>query len=184
MPLQNNKTGYGTVARALHWGMAMAIVAMFVLGVWMRTLTYYSPYYESAPALHKSIGLVLLALLVIRFIWRLLNAKPDDGYLSPAERWISHLMHLGFYALLMALMVVGYLISTVDGRGIAVFGLFEFPSFYTQKGLEEAAGFIHRWMAYTLMGLVALHALAALKHHFINRDVTLLRMLHGSPKTP
>ena len=184
MALRNSKTGYGSVARALHWGMALAIFTMFGLGVWMRTLTYYSPYYERAPALHKSIGLVLLALLMLRFGWRLLNPKPDDGYLSAAERWISHLMHLGFYALLLALMAVGYLISTVDGRGIAVFGLFEFPSFYTQKGLEETAGFIHRWMAYALMGLVALHALAALKHHFINRDVTLLRMLRGSPKTP
>ncbi len=183
MVFRNSKIGYGSVARALHWGMALAIFGMFGLGLWMRTLTYYSPYYERAPALHKSIGLVLLAVLLGRFAWRMLNPKPDDSHLGRAERWASHLMHLGFYALLLVLMVVGYLISTVDGRGIAVFGLIEVPSLYTQKGLEEVAGFFHRWLAYALMALAALHALAALKHHFINRDVTLLRMLHGNSKT-
>lgn len=182
MQIKNSEAGYGIVARVLHWGMAIAILGMFGLGLWMRTLTYYSPYYKSGPALHKSIGLVLLVLLLGRFIWRQVNAKPNDSYLEPAERHISNLMHLAFYGFLLVLMLLGYLISTVDGRGIQVFGLFEIPSIYAQKGLEDAVGLLHRWLAYLLMGFVALHAMAALKHHFINKDVTLLRMLRGSPK--
>ncbi len=182
MQYRNSKNGYGVVSRALHWGMALAIFGMFGLGVWMRTLTYYSPYYKIAPDLHKSIGLVLLALLVARFIWRLVNPAPDDGYLRPIERKASHLLHLAFYGLLVVLMAAGFMISTVDGRGIVVFGLFEIPSVYAQKGLEDVVGFIHAWLAYVLIAFAALHATAALKHHFIDRDVTLLRMLRGDPK--
>src|SRR5262245_22940319 len=95
--------------------MAVAIFAMFVLGLWMGNLNYYSPYYNSAPDLHRSVGIILLIALVIRFVWRLINPKPDGSELLPIERKASHVAHWGFYPLLFALMVSGYLIST-DGR--------------------------------------------------------------------
>ena len=69
----NNKDGYGWVARVLHWGMALAVVAMFGLGVWMRSLGYYDPWYTRAPDIHRSVGIVLLALLVLRLVWKLMN---------------------------------------------------------------------------------------------------------------
>jgi cytochrome b561 len=75
-------------------------------------------------------------------------------------------------------MLSGYLISTADGRAVEVFGWFSIPA--TLSGLEnqeDIAGEIHEWLAFTLIGLVMLHALAATKHHFINRDATLKRML-------
>jgi cytochrome b561 len=179
MQLKNTRHTYGLVSRVLHWGMALAIFAMFGFGKWMRTLDYYSPWYKQAPHLHKSVGITLLVLLLARFVWRLVNQHPDDSHLKPAERKLGNLMHLGFYALLLVLMVAGYLISTVDGRSLDVFNLFSVPSFYQQKGLEDTFGFIHEWLAHLLIGLVVLHALAALKHHFIDRDVTLRRMWRG-----
>ncbi len=177
--LKNTPNGYGLVARALHWGMALAILFMFGLGLWMRTLTYYSPWYNQAPAIHKSVGIILLVLLVLRFAWRLLNPAPDASYLKPVEQKLSHLMHMGFYALLIVLMLAGYFISTLGGRGISVFSFVEIPSIYVQKGLEDIFGFAHRALAYLLIAMVALHALVALKHHFINHAKTLLRMWHG-----
>ena len=183
MEFKNTTDGYGFIARVLHWGMAIAIIAMFVLGKWMRTLDYYNPWYKQAPDIHKSIGIILLALLVLRILWRLFNTAPDDSHLKPQERALSHLVHIGFYLLLILLMVAGYMISTLDGRGISVFALFEAPSFWQQKGLEDTAGFIHEILAHALMALVILHAGAALKHHFIDRDITLLRMLRGANKT-
>lgn len=81
MALKNSEMGYGLVARALHWGMALAIFAMFGLGIWMRSLDYYSPYYQTAPDFHKSAGLVLLVLLLARYGWRLINIKPNEDYL-------------------------------------------------------------------------------------------------------
>lgn len=180
MKTRNTNESYGVVSRFLHWSMAIAIFSMFALGLWMRTLDYYSTWYRTAPDIHKSIGIVLLIALIARFIWRLVNQRPDDSYLAPAERMISHLVHWGFYLLLLAQMVAGYLISTVDGRAITVFDWFDIPSVYEQKGLEDTVGLVHEWMAYGLMALAALHAVAALKHHFIDRDVTLRRMLFAS----
>lgn len=180
MQLKNTKTGYGTIARILHWGMGLAILAMFPFGLWMRTLNYYSPFYQSAPNLHKSVGICLLVLLALRFVWRKVNVQPDDQYLKPKERLASHAMHLGFYAILLVQMCVGFLISTVDGRGIEVFGLFTVPSVYEQKGLEDTVGLIHEYLAYAIIAMVVVHAAAALKHHFINKDVTLTRMWRGN----
>ena len=180
MELRNSQHNYGFIARFLHWGMALTIFAMFALGLWMRSLDYYSPWYKSAPDIHKSVGILLLMALLFRFIWRLANVRPEDGYLKPFERTISHIVHWAFYLLLLVHMSTGYLISTVDGRAISVFGWFDVPSIYEQKGLEEMVGFIHEYLSYSLMALAALHIAAALKHHFVDGDVTLQRMLFAS----
>lgn len=160
--------------------MALAIPAMFALGLWMRTLDYYSPYYNSAPYLHKSIGLLLLALLVLRFIWRQFNVEPDSSHLSRFERLASVVVHLGLYGLLLALFVSGYLISTADGRPIEIFGILSVPATLQLPHQEDIAGEIHKWLAYIVIGLSVVHAVAALKHHFIDRDRTLGRMWSGS----
>ncbi len=180
MSLRNTEENYGLVARFLHWSMAVAIFAMFALGLWMRSLDYYSPWYKTAPDIHKSIGILLLMALLFRFIWRFANTRPSDAYLEPFERIISHIVHWVFYLLLLVHMSTGYLISTVDGRAISVFGWFDVPSLYEQKGLEEQVGFIHEYLSYSLMALAALHIAAALKHHFVDGDVTLRRMLFAS----
>ncbi|MCT4657193.1 MAG: cytochrome b [Cohaesibacter sp.] len=177
MALKNSKDGYGLVARLLHWLMAIAILGLFGLGFWMVDLTYYSPYYKTAPDLHISIGMTLLVALIGRIVWRQINPRPDDSYLPTHERIISHLVHMALYALLIILMISGYLIFTADGRPLIIFGLFEVPSLYQATGLEDQAGFIHKYTAYGLIGLSTIHALAALKHHFIDKDPTLLRML-------
>jgi len=177
MKYRNTKNGYGVIARVLHWGMALAIFGLFALGYWMVTLTYNSPYYKIAPDLHRSIGLVVLAFLLFRLIWKLINISPDTSDLTPLEHKGSALLHWGFYGLLLAVMIIGYLISTLDGRSISFFGLFEVPSLYSQKGLEKLAGQLHWILAYLTIALAVLHAGAALWHHFIKKDNVLKRML-------
>lgn len=183
MQMTDSRAGYGVVSRVLHWVMAFAIFALFALGYWMVGLDYYSPYYKSAPDLHKSVGILLLFTLLVRIFWRAANEKPDDGELSPFERRAAHLVHLGFYPLLLALMVSGYLISTPDGRPIDVFGWFELPSLIQEKGLEDAAGVVHEWLAYATVLLAGVHAAAAFKHHFKDHSTILTRMWSGPPKT-
>lgn len=181
MLIWDTKAGYGLITRLLHWVMAAAIPALFVLGLWMVTLNYYSPYYQSAPNIHRSVGILLLILLVFRFGWRLANTRPDDADLSPLERFAAPIVHWGFYAFLFALMVSGYLISSADGRPVAVFDWFEVPSLVHDKGLEEPAGEVHEILAYLTIAFMVLHAAAALKHHFLDRTRILTRMWSGPP---
>ena len=168
---------YGLIARILHWGMAIAIVAMFALGLWMRQLDYYSPYYQSAPHIHKSVGIILFVLLLLRVIWRLIDRQPSHDSLSPLRKRLSHIVHWLFYPLLLGLMIAGYFISTADGRSISVFGLFDVPAVINKKGVEATAGLIHYYMAFLIIGIAALHAGAALYHHFIIKDGVLTSML-------
>ncbi|MEI9901716.1 MAG: cytochrome b/b6 domain-containing protein [Hyphomicrobium sp.] len=120
--------------------MALAIVGMYGLGLWMVDLDYYSPYYRSAPDIHRSVGMLLLFLLVARFGWRLFNVRPADDDLSAIERIASRIVHWGFYPLLLALMLSGYLMSTADGRPIEVFDWFAVPALIHDKGMEKTAG--------------------------------------------
>ena len=177
--LRNDSNTYGLVARVLHWGMGLAILAMFAMGVYMRQLTYYDPLYQVLPNIHRSTGIILMVLLVARLIWKVANPTPSDDHLKPVERKISTLVHWVFYGLLLAIMVAGYLISTSDGRPISVFGLFEVPSLYKDTSITKTVGWLHEYMSYALIGLVVLHAAAAIKHHVIDKDVTLIRMWSG-----
>jgi len=184
MLIRDTAAGYGLVTRLTHWVMAVGIIALFALGAWMVTLTYFSPYYRTAPDIHRSVGILLLILLVFRFGWRLANPRPDDAELAPLERKAALIVHWGFYPLLLALMVSGYLISTADGRPIEVFDWFSVPALVREKGLEEPAGEVHEILAYITIALVAVHAAASLKHHFIDRSRILARMWSGPPSSP
>jgi len=180
---RNSHTHYGWVAVAFHWLMAPAIIGMFALGWWMRRLSYYDPWYRQGPEIHQSVGIILFVLLVARLVWRWANTAPAA---EPAPRWqqqAAGAAHWLLYLLLIAISITGYLISTADGRSIEVFNWFSVPA--TIQGLEnqeDIAGSIHEWLAWTLIGLVLLHGLAAFKHHFINRDATLRKMLGQAPR--
>lgn len=183
MLIRDTAAGYGLLTRLTHWVMALGVIGLFVLGLWMVTLNYYSPYYNTAPHIHRSVGILLLILLVLRFGWRLVNPRPDDNELAPWERMASRVVHWGFYPLLLALMVSGYLISTADGRPIEVFDWFSVPSLVQKKGLEDTAGEVHEILSYLTIAVVALHAAASLKHHFIDRSRILVRMWSGPPSS-
>lgn len=175
---KNTKQGYGLISITIHWLSAIAIIGLFALGYWMVGLDYYSEWYRTGPHIHKSVGLLLLLLTVFRLFWKLFNDNPSALNDNKLEAKASYIAHLLLYALMLVILISGYLISTADGRGIEVFNWFTLPSlgelFVNQ---EDIAGVIHEYTAYTIIGLALLHALAALKHHFIDRDNTLTRML-------
>jgi len=177
MRLQNTQDGYGLISILLHWLSALAIFGMFGLGLYMVELTYYDAWYKGSLDLHKSAGLTLAFVILLRFVWRVINTKPKDLSDKAIENLAAHGAHMALYLVMAALFFSGYLISTAEGHGIEVFGLFSVPATLTGDNQEDIAGEIHEWLAWGLMALVAVHALAALKHHFINRDATLKRMV-------
>ncbi|MFO7581371.1 cytochrome b [Guyparkeria sp.] len=177
MRWRNTRKGYGWVAITLHWLVALVVFGLFGLGLWMVELTYYDPWYRQAPAIHKAVGVLLFLAVVGRLVWRWINPSPAlPG--SRIERIAARLVHGALYALLLAVMVAGYLISTADGSAIDVFGLFSMPATVADlPDQEDVAGVVHFWLAWTVIVLTGLHAAAALKHQFIDRDGTLMRML-------
>lgn len=179
MQLRNSSSRYGLVGMVLHWGVAAAVYGLFALGLWMVGLGYYDTWRKAGPDLHKSIGITLFAIMLIRIVWRLLSPPPPT--LASYGKWTrigAHFGHLFLYVGLFAVMFAGYLISTADGVGIPVFGLFEVPALVSNlPDQADLAGVIHLWLAWGVVVFAGLHALAALKHHFIDRDATLMRML-------
>lgn len=182
MQLRNSPSRYGTISVLLHWLIAITVYGMFALGLWMVTLSYYDGWYHQAPEIHKSIGILLMAGLVIRLVWRALSPLPRPlASYSRLTRLGAAVAHLALYLLLFGIVISGYLISTADGKPISVFGLFEVPATLADAGSQaDLAGSIHLWLAWSVVILSVLHGLAALKHHFIDKDATLTRMLGKS----
>ena len=180
--LKNSDSHYGWVTILIHWLVAFTVFGLFALGYWMVGLNYYSDWYRTAPHWHKSIGILLFMLMIFRIFWRFLTPMPRP--LSTHKRWekiSGHLVHMLSYLLIFTVMLSGYLISTADGRPIIVFNWFEIPSLgLLFNNQSDIAGVIHRYAAYSLLGLAILHGLAAMKHHVIDKDSTLKRMLGRS----
>ena len=171
---------YSGFAKLLHWLTALTVVGMFALGLWMMELSYYDSWYRTAPDIHKSIGIALALVTLIRLVYKF--AMPEPGALSghsPLVRVAAKVAHSAIYVLLLVMFVSGYLITTAKGEPLVVFGGYlEISSVFSGvDNLEDKAGEVHEIAAFTLIGLAILHALAALKHHFIDRDDTLLRMI-------
>lgn len=182
MQWRNSPNSYGLVSISVHWLVALVFFGLFGLGLWMVELDYYSTWRKTAPELHKSIGLLLFTLMLLRLLWRFLSPLPVP--LSSYSRLTRLGAKLGHGLLLFGLftlMIAGYLISTADGQGIRVFDWFEVPALLSGlPNQEDLAGLVHEYLAWALVILATLHGLAALKHHYLDRDLTLLRMLGRS----
>lgn len=191
MPSAVRPKTYSTVAIALHWLTALAILALLAAGLWMTdairqpaTKAFAFKVYQW----HKSLGLIVLVLTVLRLSWRLVNPPPalPDG-MSRFERMAAHFTHVAFYVLLVAIPLAGWAMVSASPLGLPtiVFGLFEWPHLPAVAGLADKKSaealfrVLHEWMAYGLIALLVLHVAAALKHHFVNRDDVLARMLPG-----
>jgi cytochrome b561 len=174
---RNSKKGYGLWSIVMHWFSAVVVITMFVWGVWMVDLGFYDVWYKAAPAYHKSAGLLLSLIVLLRVVVKTKQTRPQRLG-SAWEQRLAGLAHGLLYTLLGCLFLSGYLISTADGRGIEVFNWFVIPSlgewFANQ---EDIAGLAHQWLAYSLLVMIVLHAFAAIKHHVVNKDKTLIRML-------
>jgi cytochrome b561 len=177
--IRNTIKRYGAAAILLHWLIALLIIAEFAMGLYMTGLNYYNNMYNILPHLHESIGVVLAALILLRIIWAVVNPRPATG--SGVAHWehlVSRAVHLAMHGLMVAVVCLGYLWSTAEGDSVPVFNWFELPAFFSRiASQEDRFAFWHYWLAWTIISLAAFHAIGALKHHFVDRDETLKRML-------
>ncbi len=173
---KNSQHQYGVVSKALHWLSALTVFALFGLGYWMVGLNYYSEWYQLAPHWHESIGILLFIATLLRLFWRKTAGKLEViSSHSGLERKASSVMTVILYIVLLSVMISGYLITS--DKAIAVFDWFNVtPLALSIANQEDIAGALHYYLAYGLICFAILHALAALKHHFIDKDVTLKRM--------
>lgn len=176
---KNQPDHYGIVQITLHWLIAFAVFGLFGLGIWMVELDYYSAWYRTAPDIHRSIGVIVVSLMVFRLIWRLFN--PSVKSLTSHKNWevkLAKVTHGLMYLLIVILGVSGYMITTAAGQPLIVFDWFAIPAVnFGIEYQEEIAGDLHSVFAWSLIGLVGLHIVGVMKHHFIDKDSTLKRML-------
>lgn len=167
---------YTTVARALHWIIAILILGNLVFGFAHDAL----PKDWAVMPVHKSIGLTVLALTLLRIVWRLTHPAPQLPAAMPAwEKGAAHLTHIVFYALMLILPLSGWIMSSAGTRPLNWFFLFDVPKFGVAKGdaivgLSRGA---HELLPWLWVALILLHVGAALRHHFMLKDDVLRRML-------
>ncbi len=176
---RNTPDSWGLLAIILHWLVALTVIGLFFLGLWMTGLDYYDPWYRQGPDIHRSLGILLFFALLLRIVWRLMETSPEP---HPNHKgWEirgARIAHLLLYLIPILVVISGYLTSSADGRAVSVFNWFEVPAVFT--GLdkqEEIMGEIHELLAWGLMAVAAIHAAGAVKHHIIDKDSTLTRML-------
>ncbi|MCW8449778.1 cytochrome b [Legionella quinlivanii] len=176
MRLKNSNSHFGLVAILLHWIMAILIIGLLAIGIYMVELPI-SLQKLKLYGWHKEYGLLALALVVVRLCWRIINISPELS-LPRYEIIAARIVHWAFYGFMFAMPITGWLITSAAGLPASFFGLFTLPNLIApneeQRQLYEL---VHEWLGYGLIVTILLHASAALKHHFINRDNVLRRMI-------
>lgn len=177
MPLRSDDRQWGAVTKFIHWLMALGILGTGLLGLLMTDMKP-SMSKISVYALHKSIGLTLLALFLLRLLWRLFDGRPRE---LPAPRWqqlAAHAVHGVLYLLIATMPLSGWWYNSLRGYPLQWFKQFNLPALAAKNPqLEHLAHAIHEYLFWFLLLVLVAHVGGALKHHLMDRDNVLRRML-------
>lgn len=177
MAMKNSDTRWGSIIQWLHWLMALGILGNGILGLLMvdmsRGMDKLNTY-----AIHKSIGLTLLALLILRACWRLYDRAPRDEPMPRWQRLAAHATHGVLYLFMLALPLSGWIYNSANGNPLQWFKQFNLPALMGKnEDLAEIAKETHEILFWILVVVLVAHVGGALVHHWFERDNTLLRML-------
>jgi cytochrome b561 len=184
MPLRNTASTYGSLAKLLHWGIVVLIIAQYFLAEAADELPD-GVEKLSIITTHKSVGMLVLVLAVVRIGWRILNGRNPAPV--PMPGWQTKAAAAGhglLYLLILAQPISGWMMSSAANYPVMFFGLFQFPAIVSpNEGAHETYEEVHEFFFELLLVVAVLHALAALYHHFFLKDDSLRRMLpFGSRK--
>jgi cytochrome b561 len=180
MAWRNSPQRWGHFAQLLHWTIAVLIIGLAIVGLTMDDLPN-TPTKVKVFALHKSTGLTVLALVLLRLAWRFIDRRPPLPPGMPAwERLLAGTTHGLLYVAMLVMPLSGWLYNSASNFPLRWYGLFRIPPLAgPDKELKHLAHEIHETTFYVLALLFALHLAGALKHHFIDKDPTLARMTPG-----
>jgi cytochrome b561 len=182
---QETATVYSPTARAFHWATAGAIVIMVITGYIMAgraEANIWDATTNNLYSTHKLIGFILFWVVIWRFTYRARNGVPaPEPTLEPIHRLGSEAVHYALYALLFIVPLLGW-IGISMYPALNIFGVFNLPSLTGKSDAAERVLAIHKFAAWTLVALAALHIAAALYHHLIRKDGVLARMMPGVRK--
>ncbi len=178
MPIRNDAQRWGWVSLGIHWLTVVMVLCLCGVGLLMDELAN-SPTKVQVYALHKSFGLTVLGLTVLRLLWRLVAGAPEPVPGTPRwQVWAANLTHGALYVVLLAMPLSGWLFNSASGFPLKWFGQFSLPKLSGyDPDVKAFAHDLHETLFLVLAAIVTLHALAALKHHYLDRDRTLVRML-------
>ena len=176
---------YTGTAKVLHWLVALLIIGLFALGQYMSDLSM-SPRKLQLYSWHKWFGVTVFLLVLIRLGWRLTHQPPPLPAQMPKwQRTASHIGHTALYVLMLAIPLSGWLMSSAKGYQTVWFGVLPLPDLLGKdKQLGDMLAELHGALNGLMMLIVVIHALAALKHHFIDRDDVLKRILPSRKPSP
>lgn len=177
MPLKNTNISFGHLARAFHWLSALLVLCLLIMGFYLSQMDF-SPFKLELFGLHKSFGMTVLGLTLLRLTWRFSNQQPDHLTThNKTEKILASLVHIILYVSLFGMPLSGWIMSNAGEFPNQFFGLFEWPAI-AQKDEElfKSSREAHEFFAFTFIIAIGLHILGALKHHLIDRDETLKRM--------
>lgn len=175
--LRSSATTWGVVTRVFHWGMLVLFAGILSVGYYMTDLPL-GPQKLKVYALHKSVGLTLLALAALRLAWRLGERRPLPSPMPAWQAWAASAAHVALYALMFLIPLTGWLYNSAAGFPLQWFHLFNLPALHaSDPALKSLAKELHETGAALLIVLGLAHGAAALKHHFIDHDGTLASML-------
>jgi cytochrome b561 len=171
---------YTVTARVLHWLVAALVLFQIPAGIVIAN-EWGGPVQERLYDLHKSVGAVLLPLVLARLIYRMTHPPfplPDD--IHPLQQAAAHTTHWVLYGLLIVQPAVGLIATSAYPAPIPIFGLFELPPVWpADRALSERLFVLHRWLGIIIGVIAAMHIAAALHHHFVRGDRVLMRMVTG-----
>jgi cytochrome b561 len=181
MHAENSQFRYSPGARAIHWASALFVVSAWTLGLLGDELPR-GPARHMGEFVHVTLGELVVALLVLRLVWRFASPPPPpEPSPGAAAELAAKFGHFAIYALLLATPALGLVTLFHGGEALSLFGVYDIPSPWPKnRELKHSSKEIHELLAHLLMALAALHAAAALIHHFVLRDRTLKRMLPAS----